>query len=147
MALEACPKDQKGGNMSEMLFALVAGLLCIGAALLVLIGAIALLYFNHKGSRKMAAVRPNWPSLPAHITAARVEETVRIRADEDAFFSPIIEFEYTVAGQIYTGRQAVGRPSNLDALAKRALGQYPPGTEVLVTYNPEKPEQARLLTK
>jgi hypothetical protein len=133
--------------MSEMLLALIAGLLCIGAAFLALIGVIALLYFNHSRSRKLAAVRPNWPSSPAHVTTARVEEAVRTRADEDAFFSPIIEFEYTVAGQVYTGRQAVGRPSNLEALAKRALGQYPPGMEVLVTYDPEKPEQARLLTK
>ncbi|HEY5270654.1 MAG TPA: hypothetical protein VII97_09980 [Anaerolineales bacterium] len=49
------------------------------------------------------AIRPNWPTVPSRVTVARVEESVRTRVDDDAFYSPYIEFEYTVAGQVYTG--------------------------------------------
>jgi hypothetical protein len=133
--------------MSEILLPLLGGLFCIGIAFLALIGVVVLLYINHTRSRKMVAINPNWPTVPGRVTVARVEESVRTRVDDDAFYSPFIEFEYIVEGQVYTGKQAVGRPSNLEAMAKRTLAKFPPGTEVVVYYNLEKPDETRLLMK
>jgi len=82
---------------------LLSGLFCIGIAFLALVGVIVLLYINHTCSREKVAIRPNWPTVPSRVTVARVEESVRTRVDDDAFYSPYIEFEYTVAGQVYTG--------------------------------------------
>jgi len=133
--------------MSEILLPLITGLFCIGIAFLALVGVIVLLYINHTRSRKMMAINPNWPAVPGRVTVARVEECDRTKVDDDTFYSPFIEFEYTVVGQVYTGKQAVGRPSNLESLATRILAHYPPGTEVVVYYNLEKPDEARLLVK
>jgi hypothetical protein len=131
--------------MPEILVPLMCGLVCIGIAFLILIGVVVLLYVNHTHSREKVAIHPNWPTVLGRVTVARVEESVRTRVDDDAFYYPSIEFEYTVEGQIYTGKQAVGKPSNLEFIAKRTLANYPAGTEVKVYYNPEKPEEARLL--
>jgi hypothetical protein len=133
--------------MSEIYLALVGGLFCIGMAFLALVAVIVLLVINQTRSRKMKRIDPNWPTAPGRVTVARVEESARTRVDEDTFYSPWIEFEYTVASQIYTGRQAVGRPSNLESMAKRMLAHYPPGTELVVYYQPERPQEARLLLK
>lgn len=133
--------------MSEFVLPLTAGLLCIGLAVIAVGGVIVLLVVTRNRKQQQGAVCPDWPAVPGRVIAARVEESVRTRVDDDAFFSPIVEFEYTVAGRVFTGRQALGRPSNLEALAKRALAHYPPGTQVQVNFNPEKPEEARLLLK
>jgi len=127
--------------MSEIFLPLISGLLCIGIAFLALVGVIVLLYINHTRSLEKVAIRPNWPTVPGRVTVARVEES------DDAFYSPYIEFEYTVAGQVYIGKQVIGRPFNLESIAKRTLAHYPPGTEVVAYYNPEKPDETRLLLK
>jgi hypothetical protein len=133
--------------MSEIMLPLLAGLICSGIALLGLVGLIALLYINHKRSREKVPVLPNWPTVPGRVTIARVEETARTRVDDDTFYYPSIEFEYTVENQLYTGRQTVGKAFNLESMAKRVVANYPPGTEVVVSYNPGKPGEARLLIK
>jgi hypothetical protein len=133
--------------MSQILLPLITGLLCIGIPFLVLVGVIVLLYINHTRNREKMVVPPSWPGVSGRVTVARVVETVRTRVDDDAFYYPYIEFEYYVAGQVYTGKQAVGRPFNLESKAKRTLAHYPPGTDVAVYYNPEKPDEARVLMK
>jgi hypothetical protein len=133
--------------MSEIFLPLITGLLCISIAFLALVGVIVLLYINHNRSREKMVVPPSWPGVSGRVTVARVVESARTRVDEDAFYHPSIEFEYIVAGQVYTGKQAVGRPSNLESKAKRTLANYPPGTDVAVYYNPEKPDEARVLMK
>ncbi len=133
--------------MSEILLPLITGFPCIGLAFLALVGVIVLLYINHTRSREKMVVPPSRPGVSGRVTVARVAESVRTRVDDDAFYSPYIEFEYNVADQVYTGKQAVGRPFNLESKAKRTLAHYPPGTDVAVYYNPEKPDDARVLMK
>jgi hypothetical protein len=133
------------GNTSEILLPLLTGVCCIGMAVLALVGVIVLFYVNGKRSPKKVTVDPTWPTVPGRVTAARVEETARTRVDEDTFYFPLIEFEYTLAGQVRTGRQAVGKPFNLESKAKRRLEQYPLGTQVLVVYDPQDPDKARVV--
>jgi hypothetical protein len=133
--------------MSETLGTLLVGLLCIGIIFLVIIGVVTLLSVNRKRSRKMTAVPSNWRAIPGRVTVASVEETVRTRVDDDVFYYPSIEFGYTLEGQAYSGKQAIGKPSNFELKAKRALAHYQPGVEITVAYNPDKPDEARLLMK
>ncbi len=49
-----------------------------------------------------------------------------------------------INGQIYKGKQAVGKPFNLESKAMSTIAKYSPGTSVTLYYNPEKPEEARL---
>jgi hypothetical protein len=139
--------SQKERDMSEILRPLLVGVLCIGLTFIVMIGVVVLLSVNRSRSRKKMAIASNWPAVPGQVTAARIEESVRTRADEDVFYEPSIEFRYTVEGQVYSGKQVIGRPSNLEFKAKQTLAHYPPGTEISVYHNPEKPGEARLLIK
>jgi hypothetical protein len=130
--------------MSEFYGSFLCGLICTGLAFLVVIGVVVLLYVNHTRSKEKTAIHPNWRPATARVTATRVEETARTRVDEDDFYYPLIEFEYQVEGQVYTGKQAVGRPFNIEFKAKQTLRHYPPGIEVVVYYNPDKPSETRL---
>ena len=133
--------------MAETLGPLFCGLLCIGTAILAVTGVVVLLLVNRNRSREKTVIHPNWPTITGRITVARVEDSVRTRADDDAFFYPSVEFEYTAGGRVYTGKQAVGRPFNLEFKSRQTLAQYPPGSEVVVYYNPENPDEAQLAVK
>jgi hypothetical protein len=130
--------------MSETFGSLVAGFLCIGMTFLVIIGVVLIFSVNRKRSMKMTAIPSNWRAIPGMVTGARVEESVRTRVDDDVFYYPSIEFDYTVEGQVYQGKQAIGRSTNLESKSKQALALYPPGTGITVYYDPEKPGEARL---
>ena len=133
--------------MFETLGILLIGLLCIGVTFLVLIGVVVLLLGNRSRSRKMTATPSNWRAVPGTVTGASVEESARTRVDDDVFYYPSVEFGYTVESQAFRSTQAVGKPSNFELKAKHALAQYQPGVEIAVVYNPEKPDEARLLMK
>ena len=133
--------------MSEILGPLLCGLFCIGITTFVIIGVIVLLSVNRSRSREKAAVQMNWPAVTGRVTVARVEESVRTRVDDDAFYYPSIEFEYTIDGQIYTARQPVGKSTNLEFKAKSMLARYSSGTEIKVQYNPKKPTETRISIK
>ena len=126
---------------------LLCGILCIGGTIFAVVGVIVLMLVNHNRSRGKTAPNPNWPTVTGRITTTRVEETVRTRPDDDVFFYPYIEFEYMINGQIYKGKQAVGKPFNLESKARSTIAQYPHGTSVNLYYNPEKHEEAKLLLR
>ena len=131
-------------EISETLGPLLCGLFCIGITFLAIIGVVGLLIVNRNHSREKVSIHPDWPAIPGRVTIARVEESARTRVDDDAFYYPYIEFEYVVEGQVYTGKQGVGRPSNLEFKAKQTLANHPVGSDVVVYYNPVEPGQARL---
>jgi hypothetical protein len=128
----------------DILTPLLLGIMCIGAVFLAAAGVGVLLYINQTRSRKNVVIPPNWSAITGRITATKVEETAD---DEDDFYYPSIEYEYTVEGQVYTGKQAVGKPYNFTAKAKQILAHYPVGSEIAVYYNPEKPAETRLAGK
>lgn len=95
--------------MSEILLPLITGFLCIGLAFLALVGVIVFLYINHTRSREKMVVPPSWPGVPGKVTVARMVESVRTRVDDDAFYSPYIEFEYNVADHSTLSPKQSGR--------------------------------------
>jgi hypothetical protein len=111
---------------------------------LLMAGVFWLLYTNRTRSRERATIPSNWSSVTGRITAAHVETSARTRVEDDEFYYPEVEFEYTIEGRVFTARQAAGRPFNLEFKAKQTLKQYPVGRQVEVYYSPEKPEDARI---
>lgn len=130
---------------SEIIRALLCGLFCIGGACALAVGIGALLWVNRKRRQRLDAVSPEWLATTGRITGTSIEEAVRTQVGEDILYYPAVTFEYTVAGQVYAGKQAVGRPHNMTFRAKRALEKYPVGAAVPVTYNPQAPSEARLV--
>ena len=133
--------------MTEMLMPILCGVSCIGIAFLAVVGVVALLWFNQTQSKKLKTVPQNWSTVPGRITASRVELSARTHFDDDDMYVPFVEFVYVVGDTEYTGKQVIGRGSQLQGGAKKKLAQYPPGTEILVHYNPEQPGESRLLIK
>ncbi|MBN1535764.1 MAG: DUF3592 domain-containing protein [Anaerolineales bacterium] len=129
---------------SEILRPLLCGLLCVGGALVVLAGVIAIIVINQKNSREKYAVPKHWLPVQGRITATSIEEAARSNTDEDESYLPMVTFDYAIEGKVYSEKDAVGRPSNLALKARRTLEQYPIGGNITVYYNPEKVDECRL---
>jgi len=127
--------------MNEILGSLFCGVSCIVIAFLAVIAVVVLLWVNSKRSREKAQIDPNWPTVTGQIISAELE------VDDEAIISPVISFEYTIRGQVYSAQQVVGRPSSLRSKALKTLTLYPLESDVSVHYNPEKPEEARLVLR
>jgi hypothetical protein len=124
--------------MNEILGPLICGISCIVIAFLAVIAVVALLVVNQKRSREKAIINPNWPTVRGKIISSELEE------DDEGIISPVISFEYTINGQVYTTQQVVGRPNSLKSIAVKTLTFYPLESDIVVYYNPEKPEEARV---
>lgn len=133
--------------MSQIFLPLILGLLFIFAVFAGAALVIWLLVTNCRRNRQKTTINPGWISVEGQITATGVEESIRTRADDDPFHYPSIEFEYMVEGRPYVGRQAVGKPFNVQFKARRTLEDYPVGGRVVVFYNPEEPGEARLANR
>jgi hypothetical protein len=129
---------------SEFIPPLFCGLLCAGSALVILIGAIALVVINQKNSQKKFDIPAHWHSVQGQVKTSFIEEVAHTHVDEDTFYHPVVEFEYTVNGQHYAGKQAIGRATNFDRNARKTLENYPIGGNITVYYNPEKVDEYRL---
>ena len=123
------------------------GLLFIAIPVLVLTGVTIFIYINQKRIKQKTPIPRDWRAVTARITAASVEETVRSHAEDNAFYYPSIQFEYTDGGRAYKGTQAVGRPYNVISRAWQTLSRYQVGQEITVYCNPENPGEARLWVK
>jgi len=130
--------------MLKVLTTLVIGLLFVILPVFVVFRIIQLLRINQRRSREKKIIPQNWRSAKGRITAASVEEAVRTRVEEDAFYYPQVRFEYSDGNNVYEEAQAVGRPYNNTFMARRTLKGYPAGGEVTVFYNPDKPDESML---
>lgn len=130
--------------MLKVLTTLFIGLLFVILPVFVIFRVIQLLRINQRRSREKKLIPQNWRPAKGRITATGIEEAVRTRVEDDAFYYPYIRFEYSDGKTVYTGAQAVGRPYNNTFMAKRTLKGYPVGGEVTVFYNPDKPDENKL---
>jgi hypothetical protein len=127
--------------MNEIFGPLICGVSCIVIAFIAVIGVVVLIWVNSKRGKEKALINPNWSSVTGQIISAELD------VDDEAIISPVISFEYTIDDQVYTASQVVGRPSNLKSKALKTLTLYPLESDVVVYYNPEKPEEARLIKR
>lgn len=88
----------------------------------------------------------SWPSTSGTVLSSVVVER---QSSEGAWYSPEVEFEYTVAGETYTAVDAPIFGTHLDiesrADSQKIVDHYPPGQTVTVYYHPRWPTVALLI--
>ena len=106
------------------------------------IAGAALIYWPFQ-RRATVEVHGKWPTVSGRVT--RSEVTDRRSA------WPVIEYEYEVAGQHYSGTSNLnfpgfgGRTNRQDA-AEKVVSQFAAGDSIIVHYNPQKPNISILKT-
>ena len=93
--------------------------------------------------RKMAVVS-QWPSTMGNVVASRVEH--RSSSDGSTDY-PVIQYSYQVGGQSYQGMKLAPGPEVGGTGARKVVGRYPAGAQVMVFYNPQNPSDAVLERK
>lgn len=88
----------------------------------------------------------SWPSTSGMVLSSVVVER---NSSEGAWYSPEVEFEYTVDGATYTAVDAPIFGTHIDlgsrTAAQKIIDQYPPGRAVAVYYHPRWPSVALLI--
>ena len=93
--------------------------------------------------RKMAVVS-QWPSTMGNVVASRVEQ--RSSSDGSTDY-PVIQYSYQVGGQSHQGTKRAPGPEVGGTGARKVVGRYPAGAQVMVFYNPQNPSDAVLERK
>jgi hypothetical protein len=125
------------------------GMLCGGFFfLLTLIGGILLIVYSEKSKRK-ANSSQFWPNINGTITVSEVRQSSSTDDDGNTSYAyyPHVEYNYTLAGQSFTGKQiAFGgvQGFNSPGNAQAAISKYPINAPVWIFYNPQNPAEAVL---
>lgn len=94
---------------------------------------------------------PNWPKVVGRVLDASVSALVRETPEGlETTFTPIIRYEYAVAGEIYTASRlhflrSETRTTRSPLEAGRVVARYPENSAMDVFYNPANPKQAALI--
>ncbi len=113
---------------------------------LVYLGLImSALYFTFVSAPK-ALNTNDWPYVQGKVMQSELIARKRTTKNSDivTVYSAKIHFIYALEGKTYTGLQtkwADRNPAKIRVLIKK---EYPPGAEVTVFYNPQKPNEAVL---
>ena len=100
--------------------------------------------------RRKAQAGQSWPVVPGVVVSAEVHETVH-SSDEGAdtySYDPKIVYTYQVVGTAYQSHKYSFGASNYNRNAvAQIVARYTPGMAVSVHYNPEKPNEAVLVSE
>jgi hypothetical protein len=118
-----------------LIFGLVAGILGIVSIVLL---------FAMMRSRGKVRVSQSWPAAEGRILHSMAEYH---RSSESGAYYPIVNYEYSVNGQMYRSGQIrfgtrVGFGSS--SVVQRIVSRYPIGSSQAVYYNPDNPGEAVL---
>lgn len=122
---------------------------CGNIVLLFLLGiGLFTLVFSIRSNQK-ASQSTDWPSVVGVITHTYIEEDESFDSDGDTTttYSPVINYEYIVDDQVYTGDRiyyGLTMKYNRHQEAAKALQAYPTNSEVEIYYNPADPSEAVL---
>ncbi len=125
---------------TEFLIVLGSGAFLLGLALTIWI----------LGTKRRMYGTPNWPKMTGHVLSATAVELERETSEGIvSTFTPIVRYEYGVAGTPYMSARLNFLPDEQGTFKeRRAAGQvvakYPLGASVDVFYNPANPKQAAL---
>jgi uncharacterized membrane protein len=104
-----------------------------------------------RAARRQAAAASRWPVATGRIVTSTVEHyRTRVGGARSGtlttFYEPVVEYSYRVDGREYHSTQLSfgGRVAGSEELAQAKASHYPPGTEVVVHYDPENPSNAVL---
>ena len=97
--------------------------------------------------RQQQAATQGWPAVQGTISNAYVHYEEPFDTEDTPSYSPVIVYEYTVNGQVYSSTQLnIGfeRSYGAQREADEALAEYPVGGAVTVYYDPANPGNAVL---
>jgi hypothetical protein len=122
----------------------VAGILALFGLFITIMGVLSIV----KGSQAR-----QWPSTPGRIIRTEVVERREERHTSDGpsrtyiSYQPVVEYEYTLQGQRYTGSKlSMIERSYTQAKAQKVLEKYPVGATVTVYRDPQNPGETLLET-
>jgi len=96
-------------------------------------------------ARRKAAKASEWPSTTGTVKTSMLE--ARSDSEGGTFNYPVVVYTYKVMGQEYEGRRVAPGVQWGGTGAERVVARYPAGSQVTVSYDPEKPSDALLETK
>jgi hypothetical protein len=106
------------------------------------------------GARRQAAEASGWPVTGGHIVSSTVEHyRTRVGGARSGtlttFYEPVVEYSYRVNAREYHSTQLSfgGKAAGGEQAAQTKAAQYPPGTDVVVHYDPKNPSNAVLDVK
>lgn len=114
----------------------------IGFVLIVLnVVLLGVIFFMR---RRMAAVS-QWPSAMGTVMMSAIEE----RPSGEGGYSdyPVVQYAYQAGGQAYQSMKLAPGPEVGGSGARKVVGRYPAGAQVMVFYNPQNPSDAVLEKK
>ena len=107
-----------------------------GATLFILIGTVFMLAALWNAIAALESKR--WPEAPGVISTSYKKE--RHDAESGTYYSPVVAYRYQIGERELTGK----RVSFGNLIPASIAERYRAGQEVLVHYDPEKPEQCVL---
>ncbi len=116
--------------------------LIIGFVLFILNAVfLTIIYFM----RRRMAVVSQWPSTMGTVMMSTLEWRSSSEGGSTAY--PVVQYSYQVNGQAYQGYKLAPGPEVGGTGAKKVVARYPPGAQVMVFYDPQKPSDAVLEKK
>jgi len=114
--------------------------------ILSLVGVVTVI--SSARSMRQAGRSESWPGVQGRIIESRVDKRTEVDYDSPAdrtAYIPVVRYTYSLQGKEYTGdRIAFGVKNRNPNPASEVVNRYPVDKQVMVYYNPEKPEQAVL---
>jgi hypothetical protein len=98
-------------------------------------------------SKRRAKAAQAWPTIPGAVLASRVDihTTTDSEGHTSTTYRPMVDYQYSIMGQEYrASRIAFGANTFNRKKSDSIIAKYPAGQQVMVHYNPDKPEDAVL---
>ena len=119
----------------------------------IIIGSIAftILVFDavllgiYFATKRKADQAENWPTTTGKIKESRIE--TRYDSDSGSVDYPLVVYSYRVMGTDYESRRISPGPEWGGTGAQKVVDRYPPGSQVKVSFNDQKPSEAFLENK
>ena len=94
--------------------------------------------------RKMSQVS-QWPSTMGTVMMSTIEQ----RSSSEGGYTdyPVVQYSYQVGGQTYQSMRLAPGPEVGGSGARKVVGRYPAGAQVMVFYDPQNPSDAVLEKK
>lgn len=120
---------------------LIIALVSIGCVLLILNAVfLGVIFFM----RRRMAVVSQWPSTMGTVMMSTVD---RRSTSEGYTDYPVVQYSYQVGGQSYQSYKLAPGPEIGGTGARKVVGRYPAGAQVMVFYNPQNASDSVLERK
>lgn len=102
----------------------------------------ALLAISQEDNLSRGLQEQQWPAISGVVDSFFIGGT---RA-----FHPFIRYKYIVSNRVYTNETNLDTPgfgghNSHEQAARNIIRDYPPGKEIIVYYNPDRPQESRLV--